>query len=68
MKLILACLLFLVTIICVMIYLVGMHGHFMFRPNRLEDWIIWGIAAISFTGGLILCIQLLRGTSAFKNK
>lgn len=38
----------------IMIYLVGSHGHLMFRPHMKEDWIIWGLAFISLVAGLYL--------------
>ena len=40
--------------LAIMIYLVGSHGHLMFRPHMKEDWIIWGIAIISFVAGFYL--------------
>ncbi|CAN5509415.1 hypothetical protein BH11BAC5_BH11BAC5_00170 [soil metagenome] len=38
----------------------GMHGHLMFRPHMIEDWIIWGIALISFLLGTILLIGAIK--------
>ena len=37
-----------------MFYMVGSHGHLMFRPQMTEDWIIWGIAVISTTISIFL--------------
>ena len=45
-----------------MFYMVGMHGHLMFRPHMTEDWVIWGIAVVSATLGLILIFK------GFKNR
>ena len=44
----------------IMFYLVGNHGHLMFRPHMTEDWIIWGIAILSFSTGLFLLIKQNR--------
>lgn len=48
---------------CFMIYLVGSHGHLMFRPYMTDDWIIWGIAFISFAAGLLLLISAVNKKS-----
>ena len=63
MKIAAALILFLITCMCFMIYLVGMHGHLMFRPHMAEDRIIWGIAALSFVGGSVLFIKGMRKVS-----
>ena len=63
MKIAAALVLFFIAFMCFMIYLVGMHGHLMFRPHMTEDWIIWGIATVSFVSGLVL---LIKGISSLK--
>lgn len=60
MKIVAAFVLFFISFMCFVIYLVGMHGHIMFRPYMLEDWIIWGIALVSFVSGLVLLIKGLK--------
>jgi hypothetical protein len=57
MKIAAVFILFFIAFMCFMIYLVGMHGHLTFRPHMKEDWIIWGIASVSFIGGLVLLIK-----------
>ena len=47
-----AIVLLVISISAVLFYGVGNHGHFMFRPNMMEDWLIWGIASISGLIGL----------------
>jgi uncharacterized protein (DUF486 family) len=54
MKIFFALVLFFIAFMCFMTYLVGSHGHLMFRPYMTEDWVIWGIAFISFVAGLSL--------------
>ena len=44
----------------IMFYMVGNHGHLMFRPHMLEDWIIWGVAVISVLAGLYLMTSRKR--------
>ena len=56
MKVAIAIFCFFITFMCFMIYLVGMHGHLMFRTYMKEDWIIWGIAFASFVIGVIVII------------
>ncbi len=60
MKTAYAFLLFFVTFSCFMFYLAGMHGNLMFRIHKLEDWIIWSIAAASFVAGIVLLVQGLK--------
>jgi len=67
MKIAAAFVLFFIAFMCFMIYLVGMHGHLMFRPHMTEDWIIWGIAAVSITGGLVLLIKGVRSLTKHKS-
>ena len=66
MKIAAAFVLFFITFMCFMIYLVGMHGHLMFRPHMTEDWVIWGIAAASFVGGLVLLINGVKSLTKSK--
>ncbi len=44
----------------IMFYLVGNHGHLMFRPHKTEDWVIWGTASVSTGVGLYLIIKKPR--------
>jgi len=67
MKIAVAFVLFFIAFMCFMIYLVGMHGHVMFRPHMTEDWIIWGIAAVSFVGGLVLLIKGVKNLTKPKS-
>ena len=67
MKIVAAFALFFIAFMCFMIYLVGMHGHLMFRPHLTEDWIIWGIATVSFLGGLVLLVKGIKSMRKTKN-
>ncbi len=58
-----AIVLLVISISAVIFYGVGNHGHFMFRPNRIEDWIIWGIAVIA---GFVGLNKLLKQQKKFK--
>jgi len=33
---------------------VGSHGHLMFRPGMMEDWIYWGIVVTSFLSAIAI--------------
>jgi hypothetical protein len=66
MKIAVAFLLFFIAFMCFMTYLVGMHGHLMFRPHMTEDWIIWGTATVLLFGGLVLLIKGVRGLTKTK--
>jgi hypothetical protein len=61
MRIALAFVLCLITIISLGFYMVGMHGRLMFRSHMREDWIIWGIAVSSFSIAIVLMIYELRG-------
>lgn len=52
-----AFILFLVSIIALMFYMAGMHGHLMFRSHMKEDWVIWGISILSFIAGLMFLLR-----------
>jgi hypothetical protein len=63
MKIAAAFLLFCITFMCFIFDFAGMHGHLMCRPYMTEDWIIWGIAVISFVGGLVLLTKIKKQRS-----
>ena len=67
MKITAAFVLFFIAFMCFIIDLAGMHGHLMFRPHMTEDWIIWGIAAVSFVGGLVLLVKGVKSLTKPKN-
>ncbi len=46
-----------------MFYLVGNHGHLMFRPHMTEDWIIWGVALSTALLGIYLLTNLNKSKS-----
>lgn len=46
--------LFVLSGLSIFLYWFGNHGRLMFRPHMTEDWIIWGIALISFFCGIYL--------------
>jgi hypothetical protein len=48
---------FFLTLVCILIYLVGMHGHLSFRVHKSEDWLIWGSAFISFVAGVYFLVK-----------
>lgn len=55
------------SIICLIIslsasgfYVVGNHGHIMFRPHMLEDWIIWGIVLLFGMLGFWLIFNMIK--------
>ena len=50
-------LLLLCSVFGVALYGAGNHGHFMFRPHMLEDWIIWGLVVFTGTSGIYLLIK-----------
>lgn len=58
----LGCMFLLLGLTAIWIEYVGSHGHFMFRPWMLEDWIIWGTIILSET---IACTLLIIH---FKNR
>jgi hypothetical protein len=60
MKFVAATIFFFITFMCFMVYMVGMHGHLMFRRHMTEDWIIWGIAATSFLFGVMFLVQAVK--------
>jgi len=65
MKIAAAFVLFFIAFMCFMIYLVGMHGHLIFRPHMTEDLVIWGIATVLFVGGLA---QLIKGSKSLTKR
>ena len=52
-----------ISISAVIFYGVGNHGHIMFRPYMIEDWVIWGIAVIA---GFVGLNKLLKQPKKFK--
>ena len=42
--------------LALMIFIVGSHGHLMFRPHMVEDWLFWGTIIIFSTVGIFLLI------------
>ena len=51
-------------IIAFFIWIAGHHGHFVFfRPDMLEDWIIWGAMLLGLTGITVLT-KLIRKRSS----
>ena len=57
-KTIAAILLFFISGIAIMISGIGNHGHLMFRPHMLQDWIIWGVAFTFFAIGILLLFKV----------
>ena len=51
---------FFISLMCVLFYLTGMHGSLMFRTYMIEDWVIWGIAFVSFLIGIKFLIQGIK--------
>jgi hypothetical protein len=60
MKILFALIFLFIAFMCFMIYLVGSHGHLMFRPYMIEDWLIWAMAFISFIAGPLFLIKAFR--------
>ena len=54
LRIILAIILLIISASLVLLYLIGNHGHLMFRPHMAEDWIIWGIALGTISTGIYL--------------
>ena len=55
------------SLVCIIIslfafgfYVVGNHGHIMFRPHMLEDWIIWGIVVLFGVLGFYLMFKMIK--------
>jgi hypothetical protein len=47
-KIIISIILIALGIYTLMFWGAGMHGHIMFRPHKLEDWILSAIVATCF--------------------
>ncbi len=53
-------LLLLISLYGIGFYAAGSHGHLMFRPHMLEDWIIWGIVVISGSLGIYILMRMIK--------
>ena len=60
-RIVLAIIQLLISVLCVVLYLIGSHGHLMFRPHMTEDWIIWGVALSTLLTGIYLLTRKTRG-------
>ena len=58
-RIIVSIILLIISALSVILYLVGNHGHLMFRPHMTEDWIIWGIALSTFLTAFYLLTTYL---------
>jgi|GEM_PF-6842694 len=69
MKLLLiAILLFSISLLVFSAIIAGMHGHLLFRPHMTEDWIGWGIVIFTFILGFWFLILFIRKINLNKVK
>ena len=54
---VIAIVLLLCSLFGVALYGAGNHGHFMFRPHMLEDWLIWGWVVLTGSLGIYLLFR-----------
>ena len=59
-KITIAILLLILSFFGVALYGAGNHGHFMFRPHMIEDWIIWGTVLVTGISGITILINVLK--------
>ncbi len=64
-RIIVSIILLLISAFSVALYLVGNHGHLMFRAQMTEDWIIWGMALGTFLTAFYLLTRKIKQTAFY---